>query len=365
MYTILRKWLGLCPNASNSQQEKFILKEPAAITRLRNNFISKPSWYYSMSIAATWAGVGSLMVGIQMAQNYGILPFILWAFGNTMACIVFGIFAPMIPKVREVFRSKPMQYVVGLMCVFQVWLNLNGIHHIFRDTPMTGTFGLVLAYATAAFFIFLLFKNGMIRSVLTDNASWAAVYGVAFLLTVAAIIHSHGNMNALPLGLEPASMSHGARLCILLIPGPFLYPYFFKILDYNDENDIGAKKINIRKSFIIGGLLFGAYLTFTFLLAWTHFNPALNIIKAVLIFIIATSTVSSFLYSIYIIFGRKLGLAVNVTLVALWQFLIPMGVLGVWTLMASIRIYIVIGGILFAIAWHLIKRKKKPEAPNA
>jgi len=360
MYTILKRRLGIRPNTANRQQNK-----TAVITRLKNNFIEKPSWYYSMSIAATWAGVGSLMVGIQMAQNFGIVPFLLWAFGNTMACIVFGIFAPIIPKVREVFKSKPMQYIVGFICVFQVWLNMNGIHNIFKDTPFTGTFGLVLAYATAAFFIFLLLKNGMIRSVLTDNASWAVVYGIAFLLTIGAIIYSRGNMNVLSWGFEPTNISQGARLCILLIPGPFLYPYFFKILDYNDENDIGARKINVRRAFIIGGLLFGAYLTFTFLLAWTHFSPVLNIIKAFLIFIIATSTVSSFLYSIYITFGRKFGLAVNIILVGLWQFLIPMGVLGVWTLMASIRIYIVIGAILFAIAWHFIKRKKKPEASNA
>ena len=57
-----------------------------------------------MSIAATWAGVGSLMVGMQMAQTFGIVPFLLWALGNTLACIVFGVFAPGIPKVREVFR---------------------------------------------------------------------------------------------------------------------------------------------------------------------------------------------------------------------------------------------------------------------
>lgn len=359
MYTILSKWLGICPNAENRQQKNFKIKKSAVITRLKNNFIEKPSWYYSMSIAATWAGVGSLMVGIQMAQNFGIIPFLIWAFGNTMACIVFGIFAPIIPKIREVFRSKLMKYIVGLMCVFQVWLNLNGIHQTFIDTPLTGTFGLVLAYATAAFFIFLLFKNGMIRSIFTDNASWGVVYGVAFFLTIAAVIHSRGNMNILSWGLEPASINDGILKCILLIPGPFLYPYFFKILDYNENNEIGAKKINVRGAFIIGGLLFGAYLFFTFLLAWTYFNPVMNIIRAFLIFIIATSTISSFLYSIYVTFGRKVGLALNITLVGLWQLLIPMGVLGVWTLMASIRIYIVIGAIIIAIIWYFIERKKE------
>jgi hypothetical protein len=349
MYTNLKNRPGENPAAGN---------RPRVLTRVKNSFIKKPSWYYSMSIAATWAGVGSLMVGIQMAQNFGIVPFLLWAFGNTLACIVFGIFAPMIPKVREVFQSRPMHYIVGFMCVFQVWLNMNGIHTIFRDTPMTETFGLALAYTTAAFFIFLLFRNGMIRTVLTDNASWASVYGIGLLLTIGAIIYSRGNMNILPMGLEPVALKDGIQKCVLLIPGPFLYPYFFKMLDYNESNDAGVAKINIRRSFIMGGLLFGAYLTFTFLLAWTHFNPILNSIKAVLIFLVAISTVSSFLYSIYITFGRKLGLTVNIALVGLWQFLIPMGVLGVWTLMASIRIYIVIGAVLFAISWHFTEKKK-------
>ena len=115
MYTNLSESPGTNLSAGNRQRIN-----SALVTRLRNNFIQNPSWYYSMSIAASWAGVGSLMVGIQMAQNFGIAPFLLWAFGNTMACIVFGIFAPMIPKVREVFRSRIMHYIVGLMCVFQV-----------------------------------------------------------------------------------------------------------------------------------------------------------------------------------------------------------------------------------------------------
>ena len=353
MYAFLKLRRGENPSAGNHQRET-----PAVFLRLRNNFIQNPSRYYSMSIAATWAGVGSLMVGIRMAQDFGIVPFLLWAFGNTTACIVFGIFAPMIPKLREVFRSRIMHNIVGFMCVFQVWLNMNGIHMVFRDTPMTENFGLALAYATAAFFIFLLIKNGMIRTVLTDNASWAAVYGIALLLTIAAIIYSRGDMNILPMGLGAPAVTKGIQMSVLLIPGPFLYPYFFEILDYNESNGAGVKKINIRRAFITGGLLFGAYLTFTFLLAWTHFNPVLNIIKAFLIFLVAVSTVSSFLYSIYITFGRRLGLTVNIALVCLWQLLIPMGVLGVWTLMASIRIYIVIGAVLFAIIWHFAGRKR-------
>lgn len=44
---------------------------------LKSRFKSNPRLYYAMSIAATWAGVGSLMMGIEMAQKYGIVPFLL------------------------------------------------------------------------------------------------------------------------------------------------------------------------------------------------------------------------------------------------------------------------------------------------
>lgn len=57
---------------------------------VKDKFKKTPSIYYAMSIAATWAGVGSLMNGITMAQDYGIVPFIIWAIGNTLACVVFG-----------------------------------------------------------------------------------------------------------------------------------------------------------------------------------------------------------------------------------------------------------------------------------
>ena len=319
--------------------------------KIKNHFKSNPSTFYAMSIAATWAGVGSLMNGITMVQNYGIIPFIIWALGNTLACVVFGIFAPRIPMLREVFRSKPMHLLVGLMCIFQIWLSMNGIQAIFAETILPDGFGMYLAYALSAFFIILLIKYGMIRNVLTDNASWAAVYGTALALTIAAIVYSRGNMISLSWGMEPANVGVGVNKSLLLLPGAFLYPYFFEILDYNDENGDGTAKISVQRAFTMGGLLFGAYLSFTFLLAWTRFSPALDVVKAFLITLVAVSTLSSFLYSVYITFGRKLGLAVNIASVALWQFLIPMGVMGVWTLMAQVRIYIVAGAIVTALVW--------------
>lgn len=324
--------------------------------KIIDRFKKDPTTYYAMSIAATWAGVGSLMMGIEMAQHYGIVPFLLWALGNTLACIVFGIFAPMIPKLRAVFRTKIMRIIVGLMCPFQVWISLNGIRTVFADTPLTEAFGTMLAYVAAIFFIILLFRYGMIRNVLTDNASWIAVYGIALTLTVIAIIYSRGDMLQLSPGLDQIPI--GIQKCLLLIPGAFLYPYYFEILDYNEENADGTRRINVRRAFISGGALFGLYLVFTFLLSWTRFSPILNTIKAFLIVLIAVSSLSSFLYSIYITFGQKMGLGVNIAAIALWQLLVPLGVMGVWTLMSTIRVYIVFAAIAGALIWHFVEKRK-------
>lgn len=324
---------------------------------MKQKFLKNPTLYYAMSIAATWAGIGSLMNGVVMTQTYGIVPSLIWVLGNTLACILFGIFAVKIPKLREVFATKLMKYICGIMCVFQCWLGMNGMQTVFADTVLGEKFGIAVAYIEAVVFIIMLLRQGMIRNVITDELGWIVVYLLAAGVTVAAAIHSRGNYNVISLGLEAGPMKAGIWKAILLLPGPFTYPYFFEILNYNESNEDGAAKIDAKKAFVLGGVLFGAYMAIIFLLAWTKFSPVLNIIKALLITLIGTSTLSSAMYSIYIAFGKKCGLAINVGLTALWHVLIPLGVMGMWTLMASVRIYFVAGAIAAAFIWNACERK--------
>lgn len=327
-------------------------------TTVKERFKAKPSLYYAMSICATWAGIGSLMNGVTMTQTYGIIPSLIWVLGNTVACILFGYVALLIPKVREVFGSKIMKWICGIMCVFQAWLSMNGMQTVFADTPLGESFGIYVAYGLAILFLVILLKFGMIRNVLTDGFGWIIVYLLAFGVTIAALIHSRGSLNHIPLVKDAESMRQGIWKAILLLPGPFTYPYFFEILNYNESNKDGTRKVNPKRAFTLGGIFFGVYMAIIFLLAWTQFTPALNVIKAILITIIGTSTLSSSMYSIYIAFGKKIGLCVNALLIALWSVLIPLGVMGMWTLMASVRIYFVCAAILFAICWNAYEKRK-------
>lgn len=323
---------------------------------LKQKFQKNPTLYYAMSIAASWAGVGSLMNSITMTNTYGIIPSIIWSLGNSAACIVFGIIAVKLPTVRKIMRSKIMMYLIGFMSIFQLWINMNGIREIFSDTPIGTTGGTIIVYVVCIGFIFLLLRFGMIRNVLTDTGSWAIVYALVLALTVFAFLYTGGNTNHLEMGLEWEKMSVGIQKGLLLLPGPFTFPYFYKLLDYNDNNEDHTNKANIKKSFVLGGLMFGFYMVFTFLLAFVQFSPALNLLKAILISIIGISTISTFIYSEYIVFGRKVGLAVDAFAVAFWPFVLPLGVMGVWTLMAEIRVYLVIGLLVAAVIMRLRKK---------
>lgn len=331
-------------------------------SKITQKFKSNPTLYYALSICATWAGIGSLMNGVTMTLTYGVLPSLIWVLGNVLACILFGAVALKIPKVREVFCSKVMRWICGLMCVFQAWLSMNGTQSVFADTVLGKDFGMIVAYAMAVLFLIILLRYGMIRNVLTDGFGWIIVYLLALGVTIAAMLYSRGSYNAIPMIADADSMRTGIWKAILLLPGPFTYPYFFEILNYNDRNDDGTQRVNVRRAFTLGGIFFGVYMAIIFLLAWAQFTPALNLVKAFLITIIGASTLSSSMYSIYIAFGKKLGLVINAGLIALWAVLIPLGVMGMWTLMASVRIYFVGAGILFAVCWNLFERRKKVDA---
>lgn len=334
-------------------------KEDLLMLSVKEKFKSNPLLYYALSICATWAGIGSLMNGVAMTQKLGIIPSLIWVLGNTVACILFGYLALWLPKVREVFCSKVMLWICGIMCVFQSWLSMNGMQAVFADTSLGSDAGMYIAYAEAVLFIVILYRFGMIRNVLTDGFGWLIVYLLAVGVTITALYQSAGHFNSISLGLHMEPMKEGIWKAVLLLPGPFTYPYFFRILDYNDGNKDGTAKVDARKAFTLGGIFFGIYMAIVFGLAWAQFTPGLALVKAILITIIGTSTLSSAMYSIYIAFGKRLGLLLNAGIVAGWHILIPLGVMGAWTLMASIRIYFVVAAILVAFAWDFWEEHKE------
>lgn len=321
----------------------------------KEKFKANPSMYYSMSVAATWAGAGSFIVGTQIATELGIFPWLLWALGNTLCCIVFGLLANTFPKLRDVATSKPLQLLMGVMCIFQIWVNMNGVYESL-STAIGATAAMAIVYGVSIFFVLLYLKRATFRNVTTDHFGWLIVYGLIGVLVIYSMITN--GVHGISTAIVASDIKAKAWLCFTLSFGAFFYPTFWEMLDYNDKNNEGTNSVNMKNVFVRGGLLFGFYLLFVLAGAFTTYSPAVNLLKGILISLVAISSLSSFLYGAMINFGTKIGVAVDLVAVGAWQLLVPMGVMGVWTLMQNVRIWMVLGMFVIATIWHFAEKRK-------
>ena len=122
------------------------------IAKLKQN----PQLYYSFSIAASWAGAGSLMNSTTMAKTLGVIPALIWCIFNTIACMVFGWIIWKLPTVREVMRTKICRMILALFSIFQIWLCMTAINEAWAGTFIGDTGGKVITYAFTIFFIIAL-----------------------------------------------------------------------------------------------------------------------------------------------------------------------------------------------------------------
>lgn len=318
------------------------------VKKLKEN----PKWFYAFSICATWAGAGSLIVGTSMVKQYGILPFILWALGNSICCIVFGICTKKFPFLREIFESKILKVTVGLMSIFQLWVNMSAIFEALTFiNPVVVT---TLVYVICIAFLIYYLRDGMIKNILTDGSGWVLVYGIIFALVIISIIIN--GSTAPSLGLTQEGITLGIKRFFTLLIGPFFYPYFWDLLKYNNKNDEGVTKTDIKSSFTLGGILFGIYIIFVFLLGTTTLSPVAEVVKGILLTLIALSSLTSFIYSLLSLFGKKVGAVINIVGFIGWKLLLPLGVMKIWNIMQDLRFTILVVSI---ITYFIVKKIKK------
>lgn len=328
------------------------------LSKMKSKFKANPTLYYTLSIAASWAGAGSLMNSTTMAQTIGIIPALIWCVFNTLACVVFGLIIWKLPTVRHVMRTKTCRFILALFSIFQIWLCMTAVNEAWASTFLGPTGGMILTYAVTIAFIIALYKVGIFANIATDDGGMYLIYFLVIVLSVTSLLTSGFNFDGLSLGLESQNLRQGIYKGLLLLPGPFTYPYFFKLLDYNDKNDDKVKRCNITKAFVLGGVGFGIYLVFAFSLIFTSISPVLNVCKAVLLSVLAISSLSSFVYSEFAVFGKKVGLGINVFALVFWAAVAPLGVMGVWTLMAESRVYLILGILAVAVMKKVRDRRK-------
>ena len=153
---------------------------------------------YSMSLAASWAWGTSLIVGMELIQSRGIVPFIIWATANSLALPLFGFLAFRIPNLQKVIESKPVIVFTTIVSVFCLWIQMNAIFQQIMVLTQDKYSMITKAVIVVGFIAmsFLLNKNGIVKSMIMDNPLWYFCYGILLIILAVGIIQ--GN-NTLPI----------------------------------------------------------------------------------------------------------------------------------------------------------------------
>ena len=322
---------------------------------LVTKFKGNPTWFYALSICATWAGAGSLIVGADTVQQMGVVPFLLWGAGNALSCVFFGICVTRFKWLENIFTSEIYKVILMAMSVFQIWVNMSAINQSL--SPISVNFAIIATYVVCIAFLIYYMTGGMIRNVLTDGGGWLIVYALIFTIAIVSVFTN--GIQAPAAGLTAEGIEYGARRFFTLLIGPFFYPYFWAMLKYNDGNSDNTSQTSMRTSFALGGMLFGIYLCFVFIVALTTLSPAMEIVKGILLALIAISTLTSFIFSILIMYNKKIGCAVNLLTFIGWKFLIPLGVMGIWNIMQDVRFTVLVASIIIYLIWRKFYAKEE------
>lgn len=308
---------------------------------------------YAMSLAASWAWGTSLIVGMELIQSRGIVPFIIWATANSMALPLFGFLAFRIPNLQKVIESKPVTVFTTIVSVFCLWIQMNAIFQqimvLTQDKYSTVTkVGIVLGFIAMSF---LLNKNGIVKSMIMDNPLWYFCYVVLLIILAVGIIQ--GN-NTLPIVLCKKSddINWAINSCFILFSGPFMC-----IQNWQFAKVLKPKKM--LSSHYIAGILFAIYMAFVGILGSIEFNGAMLVLMILVVLAVALSTGDAAIVGMQEIAGEKVGLALSIVSSLFWPFVIPLGVMGLWTTMGNTRKFVVLICIIIAIGLYFRDRKKE------
>lgn len=313
--------------------------------------------YYAMSMAASWAWGTSLVVGMQIAQDRGTIPFVIWATANSLSLPLFGFIAFKIKKLDEIMKSKALLLFTTAVQCFCLWIQMNAIYEILIKYNITGDMtAKIVAIGIATVFLFALYNNGLMRNVSTDQPIWSICYIGMILIAIIGFASGSG-FREITMVNSSDDIGWALYTCIVLFSGPLM-----DIQNWQLARKVYAEKR--MKSYYVAGILFAVYMALVYMLAYLQFNRVMDITMVVVIICVATSTINNAIVGVQEIAGKKVGFAIAGICIAAWQIVIPLGVMGLWLTMGTARIYVSAVCIALALIWQH-REKKEAKIENA
>lgn len=319
---------------------------------MNENLKKRSTFFYAMSLAASWAWGTSLVVGMQTVQTKGWIPFIIWAIANSLAIPLFGFIAYRIPNLERVVNSKVVMVFTTIVCIFCLWIQLNAIYQYLCNLEfITELSAKIIAISVILLMTIALYKNGLVKSIFWDNPLWSLCYVLLLVLVFFGFLTNVEKYTIVNY-TDKSQISWALNSCLILFSGPVMCIQNWQMAEK-------LKSENKMKAHYWAGVLFAIYMIFVGVLANFKFSGIMNIILIIVVLCVALSTADAAIVGIQKIANKKLGTLISVLAIATWNWVIPMGVMGLWTTMGNMRKYVAAGCIIVAIVIYFIEKNKK------
>jgi hypothetical protein len=286
-----------------------------------------PDWLLGISFAATWTWAVSVLVGMALLREQGIIPFFTWFAANTAAIPCFGWLSRKYPGLWNQTRRLPMRAIMTVMLIFTFWINMTGIV-VMGDTLkwFSSDVNKAIAIATGLFVWAMVARSGIRWSVVSDRFQWWALYGAVIVALVVTVAQDGLTLDT---SLKWGSYSTlrdwllGLWTVPLLLTNPFIDGTFWH----------RARYAGSMRPYWWGFAMFFSYLCCVAFLGLLGATPLAMAYLFVVVYFASNSTMDSTASALQLTAGKKLGIFLGLAMIVLWVPIGSVGLLDAWLAM--------------------------------
>lgn len=309
----------------------------------------KGKFRIGMSAAASWAWGTSLIMGQQIAQERGLIAWIIWAVCNSLTLALFGWLynkGVILKKNYESMFVKVIAIVIQLFCLL---VQLNFINQQLNIISGNEKLSMIGTMIIGSIFVLIVLKHGLPTSIFTDIFQWL-IAAVSIL-----IILGIGLYTKCPLAtFVPTSTSGvmwGVWSGLILFAGPIGDVQHWQRAEVDDS----------KKGYYYGAVFFALYMLEILAMAFFSFNKVMHTILLIAVLCITTSTIDSISVALHKIGNKYIGTIVALGMCFTFPLFIKMGMLQLWSSFGVIRFAF---AIMIVLMPFIAKKNTKVVIPS-
>lgn len=293
--------------------------------------MKKTFWRIGFSGAASWAWGTSLIMGQQIAQEKGLVAWIIWAVCNSLTLALLGWLYNKNIITQEIYNRKEVKAIALIIQLFCLLVQLNFINQQFMKILNNAIASYLITIAIGFIFTLMVFKKGLPMSVNTDIIQWV----IAIVSIIAIVIV--GMVTKAPYQtFEQTSTSGvlwGVWSGLILFAGP--------IGDVQHWQRVASD--TSKKAYYLSAGLFAMYMGLILCMAFFEFSRIMNIILLITVLCITTSTIDSIAVATHEIKNKKVGTLVSLFMCVAWGLFVKIGMIDLWSSFGVIRFSFAVG----------------------